>query len=200
MTWNKDLPEDTQKMRTLSSVIRDNWEAIQLAGSTLKPQALNFLARDTDGGIPANAPAVANAYVLYSKNTTVNSVTKPELFYTDPSGNSLQLTGHPVGVSGTFSTNGESVLPGGFFIKWAKVTVPSGDNTSRAFTWQGTTAPAQLGLTAFPNNCFSITITGDNNSFQTIDSYVDAVTATGFTIRKASTNSVVTYYVIAIGN
>ncbi len=118
MAWDVAEPQDTTKIRSLGTVIRPNWTAIEQAESTFKPIALNFANRTPDPA--ANDPtAIADTYIMYCKDDTGGD---PELFGIDASSNIIQFTnGAP-----TLATQGEVFLPGGILMQWNRESIASG--------------------------------------------------------------------------
>lgn len=88
MAWDRTQPTDTTKLRNLGTVIRPNWEAIELAESTFQPQALNFTDR-TVAGVAVNPTAIADTYISYCKT---DSAGNSELFGIDDSSNIIQYS------------------------------------------------------------------------------------------------------------
>lgn len=89
MAWSKVEPQNTTKLRRLGIVIRPNWEAIEEADATFKPQALN-LADRTPLVAPNDPTAIAASVILYSKQ---DGAGKPQVYSIDPDSSISQLTG-----------------------------------------------------------------------------------------------------------
>jgi hypothetical protein len=88
MAWDRTQPENTTKLRNVGTVIRPNWEAIELAESTFQPQAINFTDR-TVAGVAVNPTAITDAFINYCKT---DSAGNSELFGIDDSSNVIQYS------------------------------------------------------------------------------------------------------------
>jgi len=181
MAWDKSQPQNTTKIRNLGNVITPNWDAIETADQTFKPQALNLDNR-TALALP-DPGVIADAIILFSKDVKgTDSVTSAQLYAIDENSNTIQLTAGPVAAS----NNGTSYLPGGVIIKWGSVTASV---AGTAMTFVG------LGLTAFPNNLWEVILTPQGSTGRAVS--VDTKTAAGF---KAYATDTVTCGFLAIGN
>lgn len=126
MAWDKTQPTNTTTLRNLGTVIRPNWNAIETADSTFKPEAFNLLNR-TPATVPIDPVAIANTVIVYCKE---DSSGNPQFYAIDPSSNIYQLTGD----SFTETTNGGTA--GGTL---NKVEQFINENT-RVVTYSGKTA------------------------------------------------------------
>jgi len=80
-------PQDTTKIRDLGAVIRPNWSAIQTADSSFKPYAINLIER-TSAGQPADPTAIADTFIIFSKDDGANA----EFYGIDEASNVIQLS------------------------------------------------------------------------------------------------------------
>jgi len=174
--WDKSKPTNSEKIRELGEVIRPNWDAIESADSTFKPEALN-LADRTPLGVANDPTVLASTVITYSKQDGAGA---PQLYAIDPSSNVIQLTaGAP-----TAAASGSSNLPGGVIIKWG-----SGAATSVA-------GGATINFaSAFPNNCWHVVVT----PFDPNANYASVVSKNVNSFNVRSNNAVTVSY-IAIGN
>ncbi len=93
MVWNKALPSTTEKLRTLSGVITDNWSAIEEADETSGTPIFQraVLLGDRDVIASAADPVVIGATTyLYSRKDDTNSV--QEAFIRAPAGAVVPVT------------------------------------------------------------------------------------------------------------
>lgn len=88
MAWDITQPTNTTKIRNLGIVIRPNWQAIEEGDSTFKPQAFNLTDR-TVAGLPVNPTAIADAIVVYCKESTAGN---SEFYVIDENSNVIQLS------------------------------------------------------------------------------------------------------------
>lgn len=123
MTWDPSLPADNSKIRNLGTEIRPNWEAIQEGDASFLPEALNLKNRTLLSPTPANPTAIADSYILFSKEDIVSGV--PELFGINENSIVTQLTNG----AQTIDFNGSSFLPGGLIIKWGTANLSNVDTT-----------------------------------------------------------------------
>ena len=94
MAWDKTKPANTEKIRNLGSVIRDNWQAIEENDTAVKNSSLNqwvihLIDRSTIGG--SNTPArIDDIGMLYCRDDGSNN----ELYFQDSqsTANEIQLT------------------------------------------------------------------------------------------------------------
>ncbi len=94
MAWSALLPADTEKIRDLGSVIRDNWDAIEqndtaVAATSLNQWVVHLIDRATIGG--ANTPArIDDIGMVYCRNDGSFN----ELYFEDSqnAANEIQLT------------------------------------------------------------------------------------------------------------
>jgi len=82
MAWDNSLPIDNQKLRTLASVIRHNFVAIETGDSTFQFDAVNL---EDQAGDPT---AISGAFLLYSK--TISG--QVEMFGINENSDVIQLT------------------------------------------------------------------------------------------------------------
>ena len=99
MAFDKTQPVPTTKIRNLSTVIPDNFAAIEEADSTFQPYAINLIDRTGASISPVTPDTIATSNILFSKNDG----SAIELFCKDASGNVIQLTS--AGKIGSSSTN-----------------------------------------------------------------------------------------------
>ena len=116
-TWDASNPNDNEKISRLGTVIRPNWQAIQIGDSTFQPQAMNFANRTAvTPAIAVDPTAITNAYIVYSKTDGSGNT---ELFGIGPTSGAVQLTkGTPINGS-----SGSTYIPGGMILKWGQFTV-----------------------------------------------------------------------------
>ena len=103
MAFDKTQPTDTTKIRNLGTVIRPNWDAIEIADSTFRPYAVNLQNRTPLGA--SNDPAtIADTSIIYVKDDGAGN---PELYSKDGSGNIIQMSegGRLGGPSTNFKIN-----------------------------------------------------------------------------------------------
>jgi len=131
MVWNKALPADDEKLRTLAGVIRANWDEIEENDSGVKADALNqwavhLIDRATIAGAnnPASVDDVAILYCLQNTGST-------ELWLRDDDGNSEQLTRMDIRSSG--GASGRSTMHGNMYMQWFTQTCPGGTTTTATF-------------------------------------------------------------------
>lgn len=141
MVWDVSQPTDTTKIRNLGVVIRPNWQAIEQADSTFKPQAINFNNR-TPLPISNDPTAIADSYILFCKDDTAGN---PELFGIDENSVISQFTS----TDRTLAQNGYALLPPGFLLQWGRGFIGGGAtsvtvNFPKAFSapcWMVDTTP-----------------------------------------------------------
>jgi len=127
MAFDPSLPADSTKLRLAPGVIQDNWEAIEEADSSFKPYAVNLNNR-TPLAVPNDPVAIANAYLVYSKDDAAGN---PELFGINESSQVTQLTrGIP-----TYGKPGQIYLPGGMLLRWNTVSATSGSAVNFGITF-----------------------------------------------------------------
>lgn len=104
MAWDKTKPANTEKIRNLGSVIRDNWQAIEendtgVSSTSLNQWVIHLIDRSTIGG--SNTPArIDNIGMLYCRNDGSNN----ELYFQDSqsTANEIQMTENgKIGAAGT---------------------------------------------------------------------------------------------------
>ena len=146
MVWDITQPTDTTKIRNLGIVIRPNWQAIQEADSTFKPQALNLNNR-TPLAVANDPTPIANAYIPYCKD---DSAGNPELFGIDENGVISQFTS----TDRTLAQTGYSLVAPGFLLQWGRDTMTGASSTI--------TFPKAFSATAWvvTNTPYSNTVTG----------------------------------------
>jgi hypothetical protein len=93
MAWNKELPGDTEKIKSLGTVIRPNWEAIEEGDDVGVANMLEMRSIQLDNrtGLAANTDPQTNAgtHYLYSKD---DGDAIQEAFMKDSAANIIQLT------------------------------------------------------------------------------------------------------------
>lgn len=179
MAFDKTKPSDTEKLRDLGSVIRDNWDGIVEAQSSFAPEALNFLDR-TGGAIsPTDPSAIAGDIIAYSKQ---DGSGKPQLFTIDPDSVIRQLTGNvtsaTVVIGGNTYTHYTAITPWGITLKFGLAEAsPSGVSCSFA--------------PAFASAAYGIVITVRASGYQG-NSY-DSLSTAGFTAYCQSGQQVIAF-------
>lgn len=185
MPFDKSQPTNTTKIRNLGTVIRPNWDAIELGDASFKPIALN-LANRTPAVVPIDPAAIANVYQLYCKE---DSHGNKQIYAEDPNAKIMQITNSATPVS---AVHGYTWLPGGFLMQWGYVTaLAGGGSTNINFV--------ALGIQNFTGTPFSIQTQVRHNGYD--DNAVGCVTAgatTGFTLKNSS-SSARDFYWLAIG-
>lgn len=88
MAFDKTFPVPTTKIRDLSTGIPNNWDAIEGADATFKPEGLNLNNR-TPLVSPNDPIAISDAIVTYCKD---DSNGNPQMYAIDPSNVISQLT------------------------------------------------------------------------------------------------------------
>lgn len=128
-----------------------------------------------------------------SNNVPVPPVSPPVLFTKDDAHALPQIfyyTGDSAHSSNQYveNQNGSTMLFGGFILKWGK-QLAAANNTTLSFT------------SAFPNNCYSVTVSGGltSGTQPTINVNPGSVSVVGFTLKITGTTPVDVFY-IAIGN
>lgn len=173
-TYNKDIPFSTHN----PSVDQPNM--LTNTNSTFDWAAVDHVGFNTTGGgrhnqitfndVSTQAVPTNPVSVLYTKN---DAFSKPQLNFL----NSQNFTN-------TLSGNGSVLLMGGMIIQWGFGAVTG---SSVAFP------------TAFPNNCFSMVVTGTSPLY-TGGFVVSALSKTNYTVSRTSGSGNTGYYYIAIGN
>lgn len=150
MAWDATLPADSTKIRDLGTVIRPNWVAIEQAGSTFKPYAVNFIDR-TPSVAPIDPVAVSGSMVLYCKR---DAAAAPQLYCINPSSTILQLTGMGT-IRAWARFNGNSgAIAASFNV--TSVTRNSIGNFTVAFTTALSSANYAAVVTAEMNSAFTV--------------------------------------------
>lgn len=183
MAWDATQPTDTTKLRNLGVVIRPNWEAIQTADSTFKPQALNLTDR-TVAGVANDPTAIADAFIAYCKTDALGN---SEFFgINDASGITQFTQGTPLLAAAESSI----FLPGGLILKTG----------TASFTTNATTDAITF-ATAFPTAIFGVNFTLATASTSGSGAVRTPIATTGFTVQRStgSPNNQ-TYYWMAWGN
>ena len=126
MAWDKTQPQGSTKIRNLGDVITPNWDAIETADDTFKPEGLNLDKNAVD------RTAIADAIVMYNKAN--------ELYAIDPSSVITKLTGGSL----TAASPGKIVWPNGLTMIWGTGTAST--------AW----VTKNFDLTGFATNCFHI--------------------------------------------
>jgi hypothetical protein len=123
--------------------------------------------------------------VLYTNN---DALSNPQLFYatTDAAHSTNQYNVINNGASGG---NASALVLGGLIVKCGRFVALTGSSVAVVYT--------STGLTAFPNNTLSVTVSVSNNAL-TAGVQDGTLSATGFTILK-SNSAAATIFFIAIG-
>lgn len=116
MAWDKTLPADTSQLRLGPSYIRDNWDAIETADTSLGQTGVNLSEQAGDLAL------FASTYRLYSKDSGGNT----ELFGINSNGDVTQFSKE----SSTLAASGNIFIPGGLFAQWRTQSVTSGNSVS----------------------------------------------------------------------
>jgi hypothetical protein len=143
MAWDTTKPTDTNKLRTLGSVIRPNWTAIEEADSTFKPQATNYANR-TPLGVSNDPTAISEAYITYCKDDGSGN---PELFGIDQDSVISQLSF----TDRSLAQSGYVYLSPGLLMQWGRGTMSAGTQT-KAVTFPKTFSSTAWSLTTTPYN------------------------------------------------
>lgn len=120
MAWDKTLPADTTELRLGPGYIRDNWDAIETADTSLLLTGVNL--DEQAGDLSLNA----STYRLFAKSANGNT----ELFGINSAGNVAQLTrGAPSpGASGYTFLPGTTAA-GGLRLVWGRSSGISNNGT-----------------------------------------------------------------------
>jgi hypothetical protein len=198
ITYNTGIPDGPNNPSNDQPLMKVNTDAVNTfvgidhVGFNVGTGVSGFHNKSTyvdQAGDPGN---VASSAQVYAKKVTYSGSpagTGIELIMKKASNDPInpngiiQLTDNQLGVSA--STNGYSFLPGGLIIQWGTMNVVA-DNTAYTFP------------TAFPNNCFAVTLQLKNNSATVHSQQVQSLNNSGFTIRCDYANKFVMF--IAIGN
>ena len=183
MAWDKTKPANSSKLRNLGVEIRPNWEAIESADNTFKPQGLNFDDR-TALGIANDPTAIADAVIAYCKQDDSGD---PQLYAINPASVISQLTG-PFSAA----ASGTTTIQGGIVLKWG---TSNGNGAGIVNTFG----------TAFPNNCWAVVLTGYTSADNRNICRVTAKTVNNFTFKtyrgdSGTAGGAESAYYIAIGN
>lgn len=183
MAWDANEPTDTTKIRDLGVVIRPNWEAIETADSTFKPQALNFTDR-TVAGVAVDPTAIADAFISYCKTDDLGN---SEFFGINDSSGVTQFTqGTPLLAAGESSM----FIPGGLILKTGTASFSTTDVTD-TITF----------ATEFPTAIFGVNITLATATVSGSVAVLTPISKTSFTAKRStSAPSNQTYYWMAWGN
>jgi hypothetical protein len=198
MSYNANVPLATQSISSTQAPIQTNFSIINSStqGFAVDHQTLTDA---TDGGKHnkvsllqqgADPAALATTPIIYSKQVNYpGPVTRSELFLREALGDG----GSVVQMTNLFTTpsagaNGTTTLPGGIILKWGTVASVV-NNTTITFA------------TAFPNNCYNVSVTVIRNDTASRVLYVrtGSVTTTQFIVRTDSGGTSGIYY-MAIGN
>ena len=178
MAFNKNEPQDTTKIRNLSTILTDNFTGIQEGDASFAPWALNLIRRN--GAAPSVDPtAIADNIILYSKDSSAGQA---ELYAINEASGISQITGG----APTATTTGSVFIPGGIIIKWGQFTFSGNTNT-------------QAYATPFPTSGLCTLISPFNNIAATREFYVSTWDANGFTTRTNAAVSNQSYTYISIG-
>lgn len=186
MGWDATLPADDQKLRTLGTVVRNNFEAVEegdeATGGTPITQRAVLLGDRSAIASAANPTEVAGTVFLYNNQDTAAE----ELYVRRPidTGSGVQMT------NGAFTnaSSGTSFLPGGLIIQWG-VSGSIGGNSSAVITYNR----------AFPTAVYCIQITGNPSSLGVQNwGVIGAAGLSTFTLGQG-TGATNTAYWMAIG-
>jgi len=172
MTWDPSQPADTTKIRNLGVVIRPNWEAIEKADLSFKPQAINLNNRtQLPPEVPDNPTPIENAYITFSKEDSTGIA---QLWGVDPENNISQLTSSDF----LIEQNGFVLLPPNLWFQWGRQTVtgdPAGGSFVVTFPKEFGAIPFSIQVTLYqtPTNSNASGGFGINNT--------GTITTTGFT-------------------
>lgn len=129
MGWDKKLPIDAQPLRTLASVIRNNWDAIEegdeVSGTDLVYRSLQFGNRTVIASA-ADPATVSTSHFLYTKE---DDGAVQELYSKDAAGNITQLTNDgAIGGPGTKfqSEGGFSFSTNNFVWAYGRINISGG--------------------------------------------------------------------------
>ena len=184
MPFDKTQPTNTTKIRNLGTVIRANWDAIELGDSSFKPQVLN-LANRTPAIVPIDPVAVPNTYQLYCKQDSAGSA---QLYGINQASTIVQISNAWAPVS---AQNGYSWLAGGMLIQWGLKHANGGVNTLFTFPIPFSKVPYSIQLTQ------SRSTGGSATACYVVDDAGKAPTINNFNVYKEGGGQDV--YWIAIG-
>jgi hypothetical protein len=182
MVFDKTQPTNTTKIRNLGVVIRPNWQAIEEADATFKPQAINFPNR-TVLGIAVDPPAIADTMVLYCKT---NSGGNTVMYAKDPASRISQITGS---VQPVRAVNGYTWLPGGMMMQWGLAHANGSANTAIGFPIAFSAAPYSITTNFYR--------TSGSTSMKPLDIVSGSVNINNFTVWNA--NGGHDFFFIAVG-
>jgi len=180
MAWDNSLPIDNQKLRTLASVIRDNFVAIEEGLTSFQPKSLNYTNRTVSG--PSDDPSlITDAYLLYCKDDDVGNA---ELYSINEDGGVSQLTSGTASAANT--ANISSFVAGGVKLKMGNDTYPAG-NSTKAITF----------TSAFATTCYGVLITPQATG---VTPYAESLASTGFTAKRTGIAASVVFSWMAWGD
>lgn len=181
MTYNASIPQSTDLISNSQPQILANF------GQLNTQFAVDHVAFNTGSGngnghhkqvFFDNAPSAPTVSGTQSAVYPGLVSAVQQLFFKNAAG-ATQLTGTTVG-----SGSGYTFLPGGIILKWGS---------------SGTTGSSVAFPVAFPNNCWSMIVTGTSTLY-TGGFVVSALSASNYTVSRTSGSGATGYYYIAIGN
>lgn len=185
MVYNNNIPQPTDLISSSQPQILGNFNIIDSnvtgTGTGFSRNHVTMLD-GTRGGlhfrVDFNAVTTTPSVVVFVGSAYVKTVTNAELFYVNDT-QDMQITN-----SLLLASNSEGMLPGGVQIKGGTCN-SNGSGIVNNFT------------TAFPNNCFSVVVSGTNGGQPTNKISVTAKSTASFTLKSALGEAC---YYIAIGN
>jgi hypothetical protein len=184
MPFDKTQPTNTTKIRNLGTVIRANWDAIEIGDASFKPIALN-LANRTPAVVPIDPAAIANVYQLYCKE---DSHGNKQIYAEDPNARIVQITNSANPLN---AANGYTWLPGGFLMQWGKAHANGNADTLIPFSTAFTAVPYSIQITQ------SRSTGGSAVAFYVVDDAGKAPTINDFYVYKSGGGQ--DFYWLAIG-
>lgn len=120
MAWDKNFPANDTQLVLGPSFIRNNWEAIETADTSLGQTGINLSKQSEDLSL------FDDTYRLFSKSDGTNT----ELFGINSAGNVVQLTrGSPSPASSGYTFLPGTTASGGIRLVWGRSTGISNDDT-----------------------------------------------------------------------
>lgn len=175
MAWNKNLPADNSVLRLSPDYIRQNWDAIETADTTLKQTGINFAVQGSD------LAALASAYRLFSKNDTNGD---SQLFGVSSDGTVKQFTGSTPSTGSGTGTSYSWDFENGLQLRFGNVTVAAASTTITFNSAFSTAAYC----------CFL-----QRQSLIGSALSVSSLTTSNFSLNQSTTASL-SYYYLAIGS
>lgn len=136
----------------------------------------------------SNAQYGQHNQVTFAANNVPTTPTTPPVLFTNTVGGAPQLFFYSGSTFNQYTSaaNGSTYLLGGTIIKWGGTGVISGSGNVITFA------------TAFPNNCFMVTLTLVDPGNPTVQYNVQSKSNSNFTCATSSANK--SFYYIAMGN